>query len=196
VVLSLYNGYFGAGAGVMILTLLLVLVDGDLPTANALKNMLLGAAAVVSAAIFVVFGAIDWSAAIPLALGMLAGSRVGPVVARPRRSTALADRLARHGLIDLPLASPQPLTRHATNSYTSAFNLASTPDSEPRKIGRLDCRAQRRADCCCSSSSTRSGSRRFALGSATKEKASAPSTGVTMPEGRRYVDRGRPICVG
>jgi uncharacterized membrane protein YfcA len=60
--LSLYNGYFGAGAGVMILTLLLVLVDRRLPTANALKNMLIGAAS--------------------LALGMLAGSRVGPLVAR------------------------------------------------------------------------------------------------------------------
>src|SRR5665213_3133878 len=34
VALSLYNGYFGAGAGVMILTLLLVLVDRHLPTAN------------------------------------------------------------------------------------------------------------------------------------------------------------------
>jgi uncharacterized membrane protein YfcA len=82
VVLSLYNGYFGAGAGVMILTLMLVLVDGHLPTANALKNMLIGAAAVVSAAIFLLFGSVDWSAAVPLGLGMLAGSRVGPLVAR------------------------------------------------------------------------------------------------------------------
>jgi uncharacterized membrane protein YfcA len=80
--LSLYNWYFGAGAGVMILTLMLVLVDDRLPTANALKNMLIGAAAVVSAAIFVLFGSVDWSAAAPLALGMLAGSRVGPLVAR------------------------------------------------------------------------------------------------------------------
>jgi uncharacterized membrane protein YfcA len=82
VALSLYNGYFGAGAGVMILTLMMVLVDGHLPTANALKNMLLGAAAVVSAAIFVLFGSVDWSAAAPLAVGMLVGSRVGPLVAR------------------------------------------------------------------------------------------------------------------
>jgi uncharacterized membrane protein YfcA len=82
VALSLYNGYFGAGAGVMILTLMLVLVDDHLPTANALKNMLLGAAAVVSAAIFVLFGSVDWSAAVPLALGMVVGSRFGPLVAR------------------------------------------------------------------------------------------------------------------
>jgi uncharacterized protein len=80
--MSLYNGYFGAGSGVMILTLLLLLVDGHLPTANALKNMLLGAGTLVSAVIFALAGSVDWSAAAPLALGMLAGSRVGPLVAR------------------------------------------------------------------------------------------------------------------
>jgi hypothetical protein len=80
--LSLYNGYFGAGAGVMILTLMLLLVDRHLPRANALKNMLLGAATVFSAVIFVVFGSVAWSAVIPLGLGMVLGSRMGPVVAR------------------------------------------------------------------------------------------------------------------
>jgi uncharacterized protein len=82
VVLSVYNGYFGAGAGVMILTLLLVLVDPDLPIANALKNMLIGAASLVSATIFALSGSVDWSAAVPLGLGMLVGSRIGPLVAR------------------------------------------------------------------------------------------------------------------
>jgi uncharacterized membrane protein YfcA len=82
VAFSLYNGYFGAGAGVMILTLLLVLVDRELPTANALKNMLIGATSVVAATIFAFCGSVDWSAAVPLGLGMLAGSRIGPLVAR------------------------------------------------------------------------------------------------------------------
>ncbi|MFZ0042355.1 MAG: sulfite exporter TauE/SafE family protein [Solirubrobacteraceae bacterium] len=82
VALSLYSGYFGAGAGVMILTLLLVLVDRHLPTANALKNMLVGATSVVSATIFAIFASVDWSAAAPLAVGMLAGSRIGPLVSR------------------------------------------------------------------------------------------------------------------
>jgi uncharacterized protein len=82
IVLSLYNGYFGAGAGVMTLTLLLVLVDSHLPGANALKNMIIGAGTMASAIVFVLFGPVHWSAALPLALGMLAGSRVGPLVAR------------------------------------------------------------------------------------------------------------------
>lgn len=82
VALSLYNGYFGAGSGVMVLTLMLVLVEPHLPIANALKNMLIGASSLAAATILVGFGPVDWSAVLPLAAGMLAGSRVGPVVAR------------------------------------------------------------------------------------------------------------------
>jgi uncharacterized membrane protein YfcA len=82
VAVSLYNGYFGAGSGVMALALVLLTVDDDLPRANALKNMLIGAATVVSAAGLVAFGPVDWKAAIPLAIGMFVGSTLGPSVAR------------------------------------------------------------------------------------------------------------------
>ena len=41
--LAVYGGYFGAGSGVLTLALLLLLVERDLPTANALKNMTNGA---------------------------------------------------------------------------------------------------------------------------------------------------------
>src|SRR5579875_1953714 len=40
--ISVYNGYFGAGSGVMMLALLLIASDDRLPVANALKNMLVG----------------------------------------------------------------------------------------------------------------------------------------------------------
>jgi uncharacterized protein len=80
--LSVYNGYFGAGSGVMVLALLLLTVDEHMARANALKNMLIGAASIVSAVAFAVFGAVDWAAAIPLAIGMLVGSTMGPRVAR------------------------------------------------------------------------------------------------------------------
>jgi uncharacterized protein len=79
---SLYNGYFGAGSGVMVLTLLLVFVDRRLPVANALKNMLLGAALAVSATMYALFASVRWSAVLPLALGLFIGSRVGPILAR------------------------------------------------------------------------------------------------------------------
>jgi uncharacterized membrane protein YfcA len=82
VTLSLYNGYFGAGSGVMTLTLMLVLVDARLPTANALKNVLIGVGGLATAALLALLGPVDWSAVAPMALGMLVGSRIGPVVAR------------------------------------------------------------------------------------------------------------------
>jgi uncharacterized protein len=79
---SLYNGYFGAGSGAMVLTLLLGFVDRSLPIANALKNMLLGAAFAVSATMYVLFASVRWGAVLPLAVGLFLGSRVGPPLAR------------------------------------------------------------------------------------------------------------------
>jgi hypothetical protein len=96
-VLSTYNGYFGAGSGVMILTLLMLTVDRHLPTANALKNMLIGAASLVSAAAFVVFAPVRWSAAVPLGAGMLVGSRLGPLVTRNLPSGVLRWLIALFG---------------------------------------------------------------------------------------------------
>jgi hypothetical protein len=80
--LSAYNGYFGAGAGVMILALLLLLVNQQFVNANALKNMLVGAACVVAAAAFVFFGPVKWTAVAPLAIGLFVGSTIGPLLAR------------------------------------------------------------------------------------------------------------------
>jgi uncharacterized membrane protein YfcA len=79
---SLYNGYFGAGAGVMVLTLMLLLVDRTLSTANALKNMLIGASSLSSTAVLLLSATIRWSAVLPLGAGMLIGSNLGPRAAR------------------------------------------------------------------------------------------------------------------
>jgi uncharacterized membrane protein YfcA len=79
---SAYSGYFGAGSGVMTLSLLLLTVDQHLTRANALKNMLIGATAVTSAVIFIIFGPVDWAAVVPLSIGMFAGSTIGPRLAR------------------------------------------------------------------------------------------------------------------
>jgi uncharacterized membrane protein YfcA len=79
---SAYNGYFGAGSGVMTLSLLLVTVDEHMARANALKNMLIGASSVLSALAFVIFYRVDWQAVVPLSAGLLAGSMIGPRVAR------------------------------------------------------------------------------------------------------------------
>jgi uncharacterized protein len=80
--LSVYNGYFGAGSGVMLLALLLLTAEQHMARANALKNMLIGATSIVSAVAFILFGPVDWAAAGPLAAGMLIGSTAGPRAAR------------------------------------------------------------------------------------------------------------------
>ena len=80
--LSCYNGYFGAGSGVLTLALLLLTTEPLLPSANALKNMVVGAATITSAALFVALTRVDWGAVAPLAVGLFAGSLAGPWVAR------------------------------------------------------------------------------------------------------------------
>lgn len=80
--LSVYNGYFGAGSGVLLLALLLLTTDPHLATANALKNMVVGAATITSAVLFAVLTRVDWAVVAALALGLFAGSLVGPWVAR------------------------------------------------------------------------------------------------------------------
>lgn len=91
--LSVYGGYFGAGSGVMLLVLALVLLDRRLPRANAVKNMLNGASAVASAGLFALAGPVDWRAVVPLAAGLLVGSTLGPRVAR-----RLPERIVRWGV--------------------------------------------------------------------------------------------------
>ena len=82
---GVYGGYFGAGAGVMMLALLLWLGHDTLPRSNALKNVVLGLANGVAAAAFVLLADVRWSAVLPLGAGLLVGGRLGPVVVRPRR---------------------------------------------------------------------------------------------------------------
>ena len=81
-VISVYNGYFGAGSGVMTLALLLIASDDRLPVANALKNMLVGAATVVAAVGLVLWASVRWGAVVPLGIGAFVGATVGPHVAR------------------------------------------------------------------------------------------------------------------
>ncbi len=90
---AVYAGYFGAAAGVMMLALTLSLPGATLLRANALKNVLTWAANAVAAVGFAVLGDVAWAAVPALALGLLIGGRLGPVVAR-----RLPARLVRIGI--------------------------------------------------------------------------------------------------
>jgi uncharacterized protein len=80
--ICIYGGYFGAAAGVLLLALLLRAGHATLPHANAAKNVTLGAANLVAAVIFAAFAPVHWLAVIPLGIGCLVGSRLGPAVVR------------------------------------------------------------------------------------------------------------------
>lgn len=93
-----FDGYWGVGAGVMALAVLAMTVDTDLARANALKNVLLGAADVACSVVFILYGPVRWAAVVPLALGVLAGSRSGPVLARRIPAAVLRGLVALVGL--------------------------------------------------------------------------------------------------
>jgi uncharacterized protein len=90
--IAIYGGYFGAAAGVMLLAMFLLTTGEGLPRGNALRNVVLGIANSVAAVGFIVFASIAWSAALPLAIGLFVGGRLGPGVVR-RAPQALLRRL-------------------------------------------------------------------------------------------------------
>jgi uncharacterized membrane protein YfcA len=96
--IAVYGGYFGAAAGVMLLALMLVATGESLARSNAFKNVLLGIANAVAALGFALLGPVEWGAAAPLAAGLLAGGRLGPVVVRRSNATALRVAIGLAGL--------------------------------------------------------------------------------------------------
>jgi len=80
--IAVYGGYFGAAAGVLLLALLLRTTRASLAKANATKNVLLGIANSVAAIAFAFLAPVAWAAVLPLGIGCLIGSRLGPVVVR------------------------------------------------------------------------------------------------------------------
>ncbi|MPQ99014.1 TSUP family transporter [Modestobacter sp. I12A-02628] len=97
-VISIYGGYFGAAAGVLMLATFLLTTGEGVPRGNALKNVVLGIANAVAALGYVVFSSIAWSAAVPLAIGFLVGGRLGPGVVRRVPQTLLRRVIAVAGL--------------------------------------------------------------------------------------------------
>lgn len=97
---TVYGGYFGAGSGVLTLALLLLTVSRDLPTANALKNMINGAVTLPAGILLACAGPVHWAPAGALGAGALVGSRIGPAVTRalPRALTRWAVALLGLGL--------------------------------------------------------------------------------------------------
>ncbi len=96
--ISVYGGYFGAAAGVLMLAMLLLVTGEGVPRGNAVKNVVLGVANTVAAVGYAIFADVAWLAALPLALGFFAGGMLGPGIVRRVPQTALRRTIALAGL--------------------------------------------------------------------------------------------------
>lgn len=79
---ALYNGYFGAGSGILLIALLLFTKEPVLHRANAMKNVILIASDILPAVLFALRGSVVWEAAVPLGVGAVIGGFIGPSIAR------------------------------------------------------------------------------------------------------------------
>jgi uncharacterized membrane protein YfcA len=79
---SIYGGYFGAGAGVMLLAVFSIWSAGDYRTANVTKNLVTSLNSLMAAIVFAVQGTVDWRAALLMMAGGIAGSSFGVRIAR------------------------------------------------------------------------------------------------------------------
>jgi len=79
---TMYVGYFGAAAGIVMLAVFMATLAEPLARANALRNVIGALANLVAAIGFAVFGQVDWAAVLPLAAGFLVGGWTGPALVR------------------------------------------------------------------------------------------------------------------
>lgn len=80
--IAFYNGYFGAGSGILVVALLMLTREPVLHRANGMKNLILLVSDLLPAVLFAVLGTVDWGAAAPLGVGAVVGGLIGPTVAR------------------------------------------------------------------------------------------------------------------
>lgn len=95
---GLYGGYFGAAAGVLMLSVLSLSAVEPLRVTNAVKNIVTGAANVTAAVAYAFLAPVDWSAAVALGLGCFVGAWIGPAVVRRLPETPLRIAIALAGL--------------------------------------------------------------------------------------------------
>ncbi len=79
---SVYGGYFGAGAGILMLAALGLMGLTNIHQMNGLKNWGGGVMNLVAVAVFAVSGIVDWRIALAMAIGAGAGGIAGSLLAQ------------------------------------------------------------------------------------------------------------------
>jgi uncharacterized membrane protein YfcA len=80
--ISVYGGYFGAGAGTLLLGVLTIATEGDYRRANVTKNLVSSLNTVAAAGWFITHGAVSWPQTLVMMMGCLAGGFSGAHLAR------------------------------------------------------------------------------------------------------------------
>ncbi len=96
---AVYGGYFGAGLGIMLLAVLGLLLDGELPKLNAVKQVLALTINVLAAAFFVFSGKVEWAFAAVMAPTSLAGGHVGGTLASRMNAQVLRAVVIAFGVV-------------------------------------------------------------------------------------------------
>jgi uncharacterized membrane protein YfcA len=79
---GVYGGYFGAAQGVLLIAILGILLEPDLQTANALKNVLAGLVNGIAGVIFIILAHPDWTYVAIIAAGSTLGGQIGGLIGR------------------------------------------------------------------------------------------------------------------
>jgi uncharacterized protein len=79
---AIYSGFFGAGAGIMMLAALAIVESGDFHKSNAIKNVVAFLAQIVSSVMLIAGGLVHWRAAAIVMIASVAGTYVGVLAAR------------------------------------------------------------------------------------------------------------------
>jgi len=98
-VASIYGGYFGAAIGILLLASMALAGEHDMQRANAQRNFLVCFINGIAAAIFVVSGVVDWTVALIVMAGSIAGGYVGGRIARRIPSEPLRHIVTTAGII-------------------------------------------------------------------------------------------------
>jgi hypothetical protein len=86
---GVYGGYFGAGAGVMMIAILALGLDIDFRVVGALRTTSVMASNVVAGVVFAVVAEVDWAVVALLAVSSVGGGYLGARIARRLPATVL-----------------------------------------------------------------------------------------------------------
>jgi hypothetical protein len=79
---SVYNGYFGAGVGVLALAVMSIGTGGEYRSANAVKNIVIALNTAAAAAMLAWHGAVNWPPTLVMMLGGAFGGMMGGMLGR------------------------------------------------------------------------------------------------------------------